>query len=65
MDEPKICLLDIDPPHKGREARRTIEVEINGIKEWREFDVVKTFADKAQARSYAAKNGITNVDLSR
>lgn len=65
MDEPKICLLDIDPPNQGREARRTIEVEINGKREWREFDVVKTFADESEARRYAAENGIKDLDLTR
>ncbi len=65
MDEPKICLLDIDPPHQGRQARRTIEVEINGKRVWREFDVVRTFADEDEARRYAAENGIADVDLSQ
>lgn len=65
MDKPAICLLDIDPPNQGREARRTIEVEINGRKEWREFDVVRSFKDEAEARKYAAENGIADVDLSQ
>lgn len=65
MDEPKICLLDIAPPNQGRQARRTIEVEINGKREWREFDVVRSFKDEAEARRYAAENGIADVDLAR
>lgn len=64
MDVPKICLLDIDPPNQGREARRTIEVDIGGRKEWREFDVVRTFDSEAEARRYAAENGIVDIDLS-
>jgi hypothetical protein len=65
MDEPKICLLDIEPPDRGMAARRTIEVEINGKKEWREFDVVRSFADEAEARRYAEENGVADVELSR
>jgi hypothetical protein len=65
MDAPAICLLDVDPPNQGREARRTIEIEVGGRKEWREFDVVKTFADETEARKYAAENGIVDVDLTR
>lgn len=64
MDVPKICLLDIDPPNQGREARRTIEVEISGKSEWREFDVIRSFESEAEARKYAAENGIADVDLS-
>lgn len=63
LDKPAICLLDIDPPNQGCEARRTIEVEIGGKREWREFDVVRTFANEAEARRYAAENGISDVDL--
>lgn len=65
MDVPKICLLDIDPPNQGREARRTIEVVIGGKREWREYDVVRIFDSEAEARRYAAENGINDVDLSQ
>lgn len=64
MDEPKICLLDIDPPNRGREARRTIEVDLDGKREWREFDVVRSFADEAEARRHAEENGIKDVKIS-
>ncbi len=65
MDEARICLLDVDPPDRGMAARRTIEVEIKGMREWREFDVVRSFADEAEAGKYAEENGITDVDLTR
>lgn len=61
MDRPAICLLDIDPPNHGREARRTIEVEIDGRKEWREFDVIRSFQSEAEARKYAEENGISDI----
>jgi len=63
MSESRICLLDIDPPDQGRQARRTIEVEINGKKQWREFDVVRTFESEAEARRCAAENDISDIDL--
>ncbi len=65
IDVPKICLLDIDPPNQGRQARRTIEVEIDGKKKWREYDIVRTFESEAEARKYAAENGIADVDMAR
>ena len=37
----KYCLLDICPD--GNAARRVIEVEIDGEKVWREFDIIKVF----------------------
>jgi hypothetical protein len=63
MDEERICLLDIDPPDRGMVQRRVIEVEIAGESSWREFDIVRTFDDEAEARSHAADHGIEIVDL--
>lgn len=59
----KICLLDISPPNQGMVQRRVIELTIGGEKVWREFDVVRSFADEAEARAYAADNGITDLDF--
>lgn len=57
----KICLLDISPPHYGEWTRRVIEVEIDGEKVCREFDVVKIFQSEDEAREYAEKNEIKDV----
>ena len=57
----RISLLDISPPDQGMVQRRVIEVTIDGKKLWREFDVVRSFADEAEARAYAAANGITDL----
>ena len=61
MDVPRICLLDIDPPHPGEFQRRVIELAIDGQAAWREFDVVRSFADEAEARAYAAQHGIQDA----
>jgi hypothetical protein len=57
----RICLLDISPDDYGLVQRRVIEVEFGGQKVWREFEIVKTFEDEAEARSYAEQNGIVDV----
>ncbi len=60
---PRLCLLDVAPPGQGMVTRRVIECQIDGVKVWREFDIIRTFADEAEARAYAAEHGITDVDL--
>jgi hypothetical protein len=61
MDIERICLLDICPPDAGQIQRRVIEVAVDGETEWREFDVVRVFADEEEAIAYAAQNGIEDV----
>jgi hypothetical protein len=63
MDAERICLLDVCPPDPGQVQRRVIEVTVNGQTEWREFDVLRVFADKQEAAAYAAQNGIKNVAI--
>ena len=63
MNEEKICLLDVDPPDKGMVQRRVIEVELNGETRWLEYDVLRSFASEAEARSFAADEKIRVVDL--
>jgi hypothetical protein len=43
--------------------RRTIEVKIDGERVWREFDVVRAFADAEQALAYAATHHIQDIAL--
>jgi hypothetical protein len=52
------CLIDIDPPGRGTVQRRVIEVEIEGVTEWRELDVVRVFVDWPEAREYARAHGV-------
>lgn len=63
MDVERICLLDICPPDAGQMQRRVIEVTVDGETEWREFDVVKVFANKKEAAAYAAQNGIEDIAI--
>ena len=63
MDREVPALLDVDPPNSGMVARRTIEVEVAGVKAWREFDVVRVFENEVEARAYAAENGVAQVEL--
>lgn len=58
MNVERICLLDVDPPQPGTRQRQVIEVEIAGERVWREFDVVRIFADLDQARAYAATHPV-------
>ncbi len=51
------CLLDVDPPGAGRQQRRTLEVELEGRRQWREFDVIRVFADERQARDHGQESG--------
>lgn len=62
MDSEKICLLDIQPPRPGEVQRRVIEVETGGRKRWLEYDIVRSFENGEEAREYAAKNGITDIE---
>ncbi|MCU0726285.1 MAG: hypothetical protein MUE73_10915 [Planctomycetes bacterium] len=55
---PRWCLLDVDPPDRGMVQRRVIEVRGESGSEWREFDVVRIFADEAEARAHAREHGI-------
>ena len=59
----RICLLDIDPKDADLMQRRLIEVEIEGEKVWREYDVVRSFNTDDEARQYAEQESISDIDL--
>ena len=61
MDEEKICLLDICPPDQGMVQRRVIELTRDGESVWHEFDIVRAFESKEEAREYAEQNGIDDI----
>jgi hypothetical protein len=63
MNVEQICLLDIDPPQRGMLQRRVIEVESDGERTWREFDVARTFESAEEALAYAAAHQIRDVEL--
>jgi hypothetical protein len=59
----RICLLDIGPPRPGEVQRPVIEVESNGQRMWREYEIVRSFVDEDEARQYALEHGIVDVRL--
>jgi hypothetical protein len=59
MDEERICLLDIAP--EGQMQRRAIQLSEGG--DWYEFDIVRVFDGLLEARTYAAKHGVTDIDV--
>jgi hypothetical protein len=59
--EKKICLLNICPENRGKVARPVIEVEVDGKKTFREFDVAKVFKDRAEAEAFAKKHDIKDA----
>ncbi|MCU0724075.1 MAG: hypothetical protein MUC63_10775 [Planctomycetes bacterium] len=61
-DSTKLCLLDVEPPNPGMIQRRVMEVEIGGVKSFREFDVARVFETEEEARRYAAENGIADAE---
>lgn len=58
MNVERVCLLDIEPPQPGMLQRQVIEVEIAGERVWREFDLIRVFADMDEARAYAATHNV-------
>jgi hypothetical protein len=63
MDAERICLLDICPSREGEIQRRVIQVNIGGEKVWREFDIVRAFESEEEAREYANRNAIEDVEF--
>jgi hypothetical protein len=63
IDEERICLLDICPPHVGEIRRRVVQANRRGNEVWREFDVVMIFGSEEEARDYADRNAIEDIEL--
>lgn len=63
MDAEKICLLDICPPNVGEIQRRVIQVNVEGEAVWREFDIVRVFDSEEEAKEYAARNAIEDIEF--
>jgi hypothetical protein len=62
---PKIALLDTCLNDPIPQQRPVIEVMRGGKKAFREYDIIKIFADRAEAESYARENGISDADFNR
>jgi hypothetical protein len=63
MDEERICLLDICPPDVGKIQRRVIQVNRGGERVWREFDVAMMFEGEGEAREYAGRNAVEDIEF--
>ena len=63
MNVEKICLLETFPPGMGMAQRRMIQVERDGEEVWREFEIVTAFDSEGEAREYAARNGIDDMEF--
>ena len=61
--KPKIVLLNTCIDDEIPRQRPVIEVIRNGKKEFRTFEVIKVFTDRAEAENYAEENGLTDVDF--
>lgn len=58
MNEITWKLLDIDPPRHGEVARLVVQVLLVAETEWRKYDMMRVFANEAEARSYALAHQI-------
>ncbi len=59
--EKKYCLLQIYF-QGGKVTRPVLELEIAGKTQWYEFDLLKTFTDKNEAKLYANEHEIRIID---
>ena len=60
--EQKIALLNTCLKDKIPQQRPVIEVIRNGKKEFREFEIIKLFATRAEAEKYAKENKLVDVN---
>jgi hypothetical protein len=59
----RLCLLDVDPLGADRIQRPVIEVRVDGALTWRPYDVLRSFADEAEALRHARESGVTDIRL--
>ena len=62
MDYERVCLLDTEPEDAGMVQRRVVDVTVDGETAWREFDILRVFADEEEALTYAREHGIESVE---
>ncbi len=58
----KIVLLDTCLNNEFGQQLPVIEVIRNGIKEFREYEIIRLFENQKEAEKYAKDNGITDID---
>jgi hypothetical protein len=57
------CLLDVSPPDAGLVTRRITQISRDGDVKWVEFDVAMVFETEEEAKEFAEKEGIVDVEL--
>ncbi|MEW6709837.1 MAG: hypothetical protein AB1403_08465 [Candidatus Riflebacteria bacterium] len=57
----KWCLLDVDPPDQDKVQRPVVEFSQSGEKFFKVFDLLKVFADKAEAEQYCRERNLQNL----
>ena len=62
MDREAWSLLALYAPGEGEAQRRVMEVELEGLRTWRAFEVLRVFNDEEEARSAASAGGIPVLD---
>ena len=60
---PVPCLLDVSPPDAGMITRRTIQISRDGTAKRVDFDVVMVFETEEEAKCFAEKEGIVDLEL--
>ncbi|MGQ9683159.1 MAG: hypothetical protein ACUVX9_11515 [Anaerolineae bacterium] len=50
--------MAIYEPAEGEAQHRVMEIELDGLRTWRAFEVLRVFSDEAEARKQAAEEGI-------
>ncbi|MBS1794738.1 MAG: hypothetical protein JSS81_12840 [Acidobacteria bacterium] len=59
---PRLALLDVCLKDAIPQQRPVVEIERDGRRQFREFAVLRLFADRAEAEQYARENDLTDVD---
>ncbi|MFZ5950355.1 MAG: hypothetical protein ACOYXC_06600 [Candidatus Rifleibacteriota bacterium] len=60
-NEAKWCLLDVDPPDQDKVQRPVVEFSHAGEKFFKVFDLLKVFADRAEAEKYCRDNDLERL----
>jgi hypothetical protein len=56
-----ICLLELYAPGEDDAQRRVIEVVCQGKQTWYEYDILRTFDTRMEAKLFADEHGIEDV----
>ena len=63
MEVEELCLLEVFLTGSGLKQRRVMAFDLDGSREWLEYDVVKVFSNRNEAIEYARSNDIHDIDF--